>query len=83
MARLVASDGSVLAEGRTVEHRRVMVDARTATAVPTELVQGLVAISWSMADLGLLVDGTEAVLTLGDGAVHKVIVGDHRLMPSS
>jgi len=36
-----------------------------------------------MADLGLLVDGTEAVLTLDDGAVHKVIVSDHRLMPSS
>jgi len=36
-----------------------------------------------MAGLGLIVDGTEAVLTLDDGAVHKVIVSDHRLMPSS
>ena len=83
VARLVGSDGSVLAEGRTVEHRKVMVDARTAAAVPTELVEGLAAVSWSMAGLGLIVDGTEAVLTLDDGAVHKVIVSDHRLMPSS
>ena len=83
VARLVGSDGSVLAEGRTVEHRRVMVDARTAAAVPTDLVEGLAAVSWSMADLGLLVDGTEAVLTLDDGTVHNVIVSDHRLMPSS
>ena len=83
VARLVGSDGSVLAEGRTVEHRRVMVDARTAAAVATELVEGLAAVSWSMAGLGLIVDGAEAVLTLDDGTVHKVIVSDHRLMPSS
>jgi hypothetical protein len=82
VARLVGSDGSVLAEGRTVEHRRVTVDARTAATAPTELVEGLAAVSWSMAGLGLIVDGTEAVLTLDDGAVHNVIVSDHRLMPT-
>jgi hypothetical protein len=36
-----------------------------------------------MAGLGSIVDGTEAVLTLDDGAVHNVVVTDHRLMPSS
>jgi hypothetical protein len=36
-----------------------------------------------MAGLGLIADGTEAVLTLDDGAVHNVIVSDHRLVPSS
>jgi hypothetical protein len=83
VARLVAADGSVLAEGRTVEHRRVTVDARTAAAAPAESVEGLAAVSWSMAGLGSIVDGTEAVLTLDDGAVHNVVVTDHRLMPSS
>ena len=68
--------------GRSI-HEPPLVERRTAAAVPTELVEGLAAVSWSMADLGLIADGTEAVLTLDDGAVHNVIVSDHRLMPSS
>ena len=84
MARLTAPDGSVLADGRTVEHRRSSADALTATVyVPAERVEGLAAVSWSMAGLGSIADGTEAVLELDDGTVHNVTVSNHRLQPVS
>ena len=72
----------MLAEGPTVEHRRSTIDALTATVyVPAKPVEGLPPVSWSMAGLIAVVDGTEAVLQLDDGSVHKVTVRDHRLLP--
>jgi hypothetical protein len=83
MARLTAPDGLVLAEGRTVEHRRSSVDLTAIVYVPAERVEGLAAVSWSMAGLRSIADGTEAVLELDDRTVHNVTVNNNRLQPVS